>query len=371
LGRRIPVSKPIIGEEELNRVVEVLKSGWLVHGPVVEEFEEEFASYIGVNHAYAVFNGTAALDLALKALGIGPGDEVIVPDFTFIATANVVLMQGARPVFADVEDETLTINPDDVAEKITGRTRAIIAVHLYGHPADMKALMEIAEDHHIYVVEDAAQAHGAEINGRRVGGIGHVAAFSFYATKNMTTGEGGMVTTNDPGIAYRVKMWRDHGQDSRYHHVTLGGNYRMTALQAAIGVAQLRKLDSFNEARRRNAEKLSEGLRSIGGLRLPVEKPGYKHVWHQYVVRVEEGFPLGRDELARLLSERGVGTAVHYPLPIHMQPLYRGLGYPPNICPVATEAARRVLSLPVHPALSPNDVKYIIDTMKDIASGRI
>ena len=348
-------------------MVEVLRSGWLVHGPVVEEFEEKFASYIGVSHALAVFNGTVALDLALKAIGVRPGDEVIVPDFTFIATANTVLMQGARPVFADIDEETLTIDPDDVAEKITGRTKAVVAVHLYGHPADMKALMELAEDHGFYVVEDAAQAHGAEIRGVKVGSIGHVAAFSFYATKNMTTGEGGMVTTNDPGVAYRVRMWRDHGQVSRYRHVTLGGNYRMTAIQAAIGLAQLEKLEDFNMARQRNAEELTAGLKGIEGLRLPRVKPGYKHVWHQYALWVEDEFPVSRDKLREKLEEMGVGAAVHYPLPIHMQPLYQSLGYPPSLCPRSSEASKRVLSIPVHPALKPSDIRYIVEAIHRVA----
>ena len=362
----IRISMPIIGEEEERRILEVLRSGWLAHGPVVEEFERRFAKYIGVDHALAVVNGTVALDLALKALGIGPGDEVIVPSFTFIATANAVLMQGARPVFADIELETYNIDPDDVVNKITSRTRAIIAVHLYGHPANMDVLSEIAEDHHLYLVEDAAQAHGAAIRGRRVGGIGDIAAFSFYATKNLTTGEGGMVTTNSPALAYRVSMLRNHGQEGKYNHVTLGGNYRMTSIQAAMGLAQLEKLDRLNEARRRNAERLTQGLSRIRGIKTPTVKPGYTHVWHQYVVWVGEEYPLTRDQLREKLNEKGVETAVHYPRPVHLQPLYRSLGYPPDICPNSVEASRHVLSLPVHPGLTESDVDTIVNAVIEV-----
>ena len=231
---KIPIAKPLLGEEELEAVARVLRSGILAHGPEVEEFEREFAEYVGVDHAVAVANGTVALDLVLRAYGIGPGDEVITTPFSFIATANAILYQGARPVFADIDPVTYTLDPDRVVEKITSRTRAIIAVHLYGHPADMKALREIAEDHDLILIEDAAQAHGAEAHGAKAGSLGDAAAFSFYATKNMVTGEGGMVTTNDRRIAERVRRLRNHGQAGKYRHVTLGFNYRMTSIAAAI-----------------------------------------------------------------------------------------------------------------------------------------
>ena len=359
-GRRIPIARPVIGDEEVEAVARVLRSGILAHGPEVERFEEEFAEYVGVDYAVAVANGTVALDLVLKAYRVGPGDEVITTPFSFVATANAVLYQGARPVFADIDPETYNIDPDRVVEKITSRTRAIIAVHLYGHPADMKALREIAEDHDLILIEDAAQAHGAECHGVKAGAMGDAAAFSFYATKNMTTGEGGMVTTNDRRVAERVRVLRDQGQRGKYRHVTLGFNYRMTSLAAALGRVQLRRLDALNEARRRNAERLTRGLRGLPGIVTPVEREGCRHVYHQYVVRVTGGAGVSRDELASRLASQGVGVAVHYPTTIPDQPLYRKLGITCPDCREARRAAREVLSLPVHPALEPGDLDYIV-----------
>lgn len=367
-GYRIRLSEPAIDDEEVKAVVDVLKSRWLTHGPVVERFEKEFAEYIGVKHAIAVSSGTAALDLALKAINVGPGDEVIVPDFTFAATASVVLMQGARPVFADIELDTYTIDPDDVMEKVTRRTKAIIAVHLFGHPANMNALWEIAQDHKLVLIEDAAQAHGAEIDGIKVGSIGNLGAFSFYATKNMTTGEGGMITTNDDALAERIRLLRNHGQERKYYHVTLGGNYRLTSIQAAIGIVQLRKLDRLNAARIRNAEYLTRLLSGISGLRLPTIKQGCKHVFHQYVIFVEDSFPVTRDELLERFRRAGIEVAVHYPLPVHMQPLYRALGYPSKICPNSLEASKHVLSLPIHPMLSDADLNDVAAVLRESAS---
>lgn len=366
---QVSIAKPLMGEEELEAIRKVLESGMIAHGPEVESFEREFAEYIGVEHAVTVANGTAALDLLLKAYAVGPGDEVVTTPFTFVATANAVLYQGAKPVFADINPRTYNIDPNSVLEAITPRTKAIIVVHLYGQPADMKALMEIAEDHKLLLIEDAAQAHGAEFEGKKAGSLGDAAIFSFYATKNMTTGEGGMVTTNDRRIADRVKLLRDHGQAEKYLHVELGYNLRMTSIQAAIGRVQLRKLDRFNEMRRRNAKLLTEGISSIRGLTPPYEDPRVKHVYHQYVVRVEDGFPLTRDELKEFLSEKGIGTAVHYPIPVFLQPLYRRLGYPSNICSNSIEASRRVLSLPVHPALTEQQLRHVIECLKEAASG--
>jgi perosamine synthetase len=362
--RKIPIAKPLLGDEELQAVKRVLESGILAHGPEVEAFEKEFAEYIGVDYAVAVANGTAALDIALKAIGIREGDEVITTPFTFIATANAILFQGAKPVFADIDPKTYNIDPEDVLEKITSRTKAIIAVHLYGQPADMKALMEIAEDHKLFLVEDAAQAHGAEFMGRKVGGIGHVGTFSFYPTKNMTTGEGGMITTNDPMIAEKAKLLRNHGQAEKYLHVELGWNLRMTSIAAAIGRVQLRKLDKFNEIRRRNAEYLTREINKIPGLKPPYVDPRVKHVYHQYVIWIDDEYPLNRDELKKYLGEKGIGTAIHYPRPIFQQPLYARLGYRQDICPNSIKASKHVLSIPVHPALSMEDLEYIIDNLK-------
>ncbi|WP_087036075.1 DegT/DnrJ/EryC1/StrS family aminotransferase [Thermococcus litoralis] len=365
--RQIPIAKPLIGDEEIEAVVNVLKSGMLAHGKEVEAFEKEFAEYLGTKHGVAVANGTAALDVALKALKIGPGDEVITTPFTFIASANSILFQGAKPVFADIDPKTYNLDPNDVLEKITNKTKAIIVVHLYGQPADMEAFKEIAEDHKLYLIEDCAQAHGAEFKGQKVGTFGDIAAFSFYPTKNMTTGEGGMVVTNDDELAKRAELIRNHGQAEKYLHVELGYNLRMTNIAAAIGRVQLKKLDEWNEKRRKNAKLLIEGISKINGLTPPYVDSRVKHVFHQYVIRVEDEFPLSRDELMAKLRERGIGTAVHYPIPVHHQPLYQKLGYPKDICPNAIEASKRVLSLPVHPAVSREDIDYIIETLKEIA----
>ncbi|RUM46576.1 MAG: aminotransferase DegT [Hyperthermus sp.] len=364
---RIPIASPVIEEDEVNAVVNVLRSGMLAHGPVVEEFEEKFAEYVGVDYAVAVSSGTAALDIILKAYGIGPGDEVITTPFTFIATANAILFQGARPVFADIELDTYNIDPERVVELITPRTKAIIAVHLYGHPADMKPLAEIAEDHKIVLIEDAAQAHGALYHGRKTGSLSNAAAFSFYPTKNMTTGEGGMITTNDRAVARKAKLLRNHGQERKYLHTELGYNLRMTSIAAAIGIAQLKKLDKMNEARRRNAEKLTSILNNIKGIVTPQEKPWARHVYHQYVIRVTQPYPYTRDQLAEKLAEKGIETAIHYPRTIPQQPLYKRLGIGcRNKCPNAEKAAREVLSLPVHPKLSQHDVEKVARTIKEL-----
>ncbi len=356
----IPIAFPLIGDEEVNAVVRVLRSGRITRGEETRLFEEEFARYIGARYAIAVCNGTVALELALRALGVGAGDEVIVPDLTFIATANAVLNVGAKPVFADVDEKTYTINPDSVMEVLTGRTKAIIPVHLFGHPADMDAIMEIAEDHKLYVIEDAAQAHGAEIRGVKVGSIGHAGCFSFYATKNMTMGEGGAVTTSLEWVNEKLRLLRTHGEASRYLSVTVGGNYNITEMQAAIGRVQLRKLDEMNKKRIMNAEYLTSQLKRISGVTTPTVRQGFKHVFHLYVIRVEENV---RDKLLEHLRERGIGAAIHYPLPLHEQPLYRALGYPSNINPVARTLSKQLLSLPVHPALTKEDLDRIIEAI--------
>jgi perosamine synthetase len=364
----IPIAKPIMGDEEARVVEEVLKSGMLAQGERVKEFETSYSKYIGVQNSVAVSNGTVALDLALKALGIGQGDEVITPSFTFIATANSIMFQGAKPVFADVDDLTFNINPDDVLEKITAKSKAIIGVHLFGHPFDVKAVQEICEDYHLLLIEDAAQAHGAEYEGKRVGSFG-IGCFSFYPTKNMTTGEGGMITTNSADIAETCRLLRNHGDSGKYHHITLGYNYRMTDIEAALGIIQLRKLDGFNERRIKNVEYLNEHI-TTSGLKLPYKKKEVKHVYHQYAVTIEEGegFPMSRDAFVQYLRDKGIGCAIYYPLPIHKQPLYQRLGYTDdNVqCPVATAVSEKILSLPVHPALQEEDLRYIAETINTL-----
>jgi len=360
----IPIAKPIIAEDEIKAATAVLRSGVIAQGRRVEEFEEAFAKFIGTEHAVAVNSGTAALHIALLAHGIGEGDEVITSPFTFIATANSILFTGARPVFADVEEETFNIAPDSAADKITPRTKAIMPVHLYGQPCDMKRIMEIAQKHGLIVIEDACQAHGAEYEGKKVGSFG-TGCFSFYPTKNMTTGEGGMITTNDKDIAEKAKMIRSHGQRQRYFHEILGYNYRMTDIAAAIGLCQLGKLQEFNNKRIGNAELLSAGLRGIKGLVPPHVRPNVRHVFHQYTVRITRDFRIPRDELKQKLLNKGVATEVYYPLPIHKQPLYQSLGYNDHL-PNSEKAATEVLSLPVHPSVTKEDLENVVRAIRDI-----
>src|SRR3989440_6351253 len=312
----ISIARPLLGYEEEVAVHRVLTSGQLAQGENVAAFERRFAEVCHVREAVALSSGTAALHLALLAHDIGPGDEVITTAFTFAATANAILLAGATPVFVDIEPDTYTIDPALAEATITSRTKAIVPVHLYGHPCDMQRLVAIAATYGLALIEDACQAHAAKIDGKPVGSFG-TGCFSFYATKNITTGEGGMVTTNDPAIAERVRLLRNHGQTERYHHVTLGYNLRMTEMQGALGLVQLGKLERFTEQRIANAAFLTERLR--GPVQTPIVRPGYRHVYHQYTIRVPEQ----RDEWAKRLRDRGIETAVHYPLAIHQQPFYK------------------------------------------------
>jgi perosamine synthetase len=360
----IPVSRPSLGREEADAVARVMESGMIAQGQVVAEFERSFASYCGVNHAVATSNGTTALHASILGAGIGPGDEVIVPSFTFIATATSVSMCGARPVFADVDDRTFTLDPDSVEALITPKTRAVVGVHLFGQPFDIPALSDLCRDKDLLLIEDAAQAHGSTLGGRRTGSLGDLACFSFYATKNMTTGEGGMVTTGDSGLADRIRLLINHGQKEKYLHTTLGYNYRMTDMAAAMGLVQLKKLDGMNARRAANAEYLDRSLR-CPGLITPHVRPGSTHVYHQYVVRVEKGARLSRDAFMQALAARGVGTAIHYPRPVHDQPLYQGSqGKDP--CPVSGRLASSVLSLPVHPLVSEDDLRAIVRAVHEV-----
>jgi len=360
----IPIAKPVIDEDEISAVTAVLRSGFIAQGKKVEEFERAFAEFIGTKYALAVNSGTAALHIALLAHRIGRGDEVITSPFTFTSTANSILFTGAKPVFADIEEETFNIEPDGIAEKITPRTKAIILVHLYGQPCDMKKIMKIAQEHGLIVIEDACQAHGAEYEKKKAGSFG-TGCFSFYATKNMVTGEGGMITTNDKDIAQKARMIRSHGQRQRYFHEILGYNYRMTDIAAAIGLCQLGKVEQFNSKRMENAKFLTKELRGIKGLIPPGIKSNTRHVFHQYTVRITQDFEISRDELRQKLMNKGVATEVYYPLPIHKQPLYQNLGYNDHL-PNSEKAAREVLSLPVHPSLTKEDLENIVRAIQAI-----
>jgi dTDP-4-amino-4,6-dideoxygalactose transaminase len=367
---RIRIAQPLVEDDEVRAVVDALQSGQLAQGPRVAEFERAFAAHTGTRHAVAVNSGTAALHLALLAVGVGPGDEVIVPAFTFAATANVVLHAGARPVFVDVCDADFGIDLARAEAAMTPRTRAIVGVHLYGQTCEVEALAKLCAGRGVALVEDAAQAVGASMGGRPAGAFG-VAAFSFYATKNLTTGEGGMVTTDDDAVAERARLLRSQGERTRYVTDEAGYNYRMTEMAAALGAAQLARLGERNERRRSNAARLSAQLASVEdsarGLVLPRELPGRRHAWHQYTVRVAGG-AAARDALQAHLRERGIETAVFYPAPVHRQPLYARLRYGDLDLPVAQRLADEVLSLPVHPALSDADTDEVAAAVRDWAT---
>ncbi len=356
----ISIAQPMIGEEEKRAVLAVLESGMLAQGPRVQAFEEAFARYCGVKYAVATSSGTTALHVALLAHGIGPGDEVITTPFTFIASANSILYVGARPIFVDIDPVTFNIRPDLLEDAITPRTKAIMPVHLFGLPADMDPIMEIAERHGLVVIEDACQAHGAEYDGKRVGSFG-TGCFSFYPTKNITTGEGGMITTNDERIAEKCRIIRQHGMRRRYYHDELGFNFRMTDVHAAIGLAQLEKLERFNEMRIANARYLSEHLRGVGVPTVPERR---RHVFHQYTLRVPDG---RRDNVLEGLKERGIGAVVYYPVPVHQQPFYKSMGYD-VVLPEAERASQEVFSLPVHPGLSRADLERIVEAVNELCS---
>lgn len=352
----ISVAKPLVGDEERAAVDRVLASGFLTQGPEVAAFEEEFSRLVGGQHCIAVNSGTSALHLGLLAAGIGPGDEVIVPSFTFAATANSVALAGATPVFADIEPDFFCLDPQAVEASITPRTAAIMPVHLYGHPAAMEQIRTIAERHGLAIMEDAAQAHGASLHTTPVGAFGLIAAFSFYPTKNMTTGEGGMVVTRDDQVNRKVRLLRNQGMERGYENEVVGFNARMTDISAAIGRVQLKKLTAWTEIRRRNAVLMDKGLK---GVVVPRVAAGAVHVYHQYTIRTEN-----RDGLQKRLADANVGSAVYYRTPIHRLPSF-------GVSLDLTEtdrAALDVLSLPVHPGLSEDEVHRVIEAVNEAVS---
>lgn len=354
----IPAARPLIGDDERAAVDAVLASGMIAQGPQVAGFEDEFAAVVGGRHCLAVNSGTSALHMALLAVGVKPGDEVVVPSFTFAATANAVRLAGATPVFVDIEADSFCIDPAAVEAAITPRTRAVMPVHLYGHPAAMSPLMEIATRHGLWVIEDAAQAHAASLDGTPVGAFGAAAAFSFYPTKNMTSGEGGMVTTACDHIARQVRLLRNQGMEARYRNEIIGFNTRMTDIHAAIGRVQLGKLAGWTARRQQIARRFDEEL---AGVRTPPVAAGAVHVYHQYTIRV----PGDRDAFAAALAEEGVGSGVYYPTPVHLLPSF---GLNELDLPVTAAAAAEVLSLPVYPALTDDDVDQVVAAVNKVAS---
>ena len=355
----IPIARPQISEAEKQAVLGVLDSGMLVQGKQVAQLEEQFAEVCGTRYGVATSSGTTALYLALLAHGIGPGDEVITTAFTFIATANAALFLGAKPVFVDIEEETFNINPALIEAAITPRTRAIILVHLYGYPCDMDPIVEIAERHNLLVVEDAAQAIAATYKGKPTGSFG-TGCFSLYATKNVTSGEGGMITTDDGSLADQCRLLRNHGMRKRYHYEFLGYNLRMTDLHAAIGVAQMERLEEFTAKRRANGAHLTQHITSVI---TPQVREGYEHVWHQYTVRVDG--ERDRDAAVNQLREAGVGTGIFYPIPIHQYAHIREIVGEVSL-PVTEQLAQEVVSLPVHPGLSQADLDTIVTAVNEL-----
>ena len=357
----IPPAKPIIGDEEREAVDRVMRSGMVAQGPEVAAFEAEFsAHFVPGRPSVAVNSGTAGLHLGLLAAGVGAGDEVIVPSFTFAATGNSVALTGGTPVFVDIEPETFTLDPEAVAAAITPRTKGILPVHLYGHPARMRELEKLAAERGVALYEDAAQAHGASLDGRPVGSFGEFAMFSLYPTKNMTSGEGGMVTTATDDIARRVKLLRNQGMERQYENEVVGFNARMTDIHAAIGRVQLTKVDAWTKTRQQNAAFLDANLQ---GVVVPPVADGAVHVYHQYTVRVPEdrdGF------VAALKAEHNVGSGVYYPIPNHRLPSLAP--YAPGLdLPVTERAAKEVVSLPVHPSLSQADLERIVTAVNAVA----
>lgn len=365
----IRINEPLIGEEEIDAVIEVLRSGILTDksgmGPRVVEFERRFAEYTGAKYAVAVSSGTAALHAALLTAGVGPGDEVILPSFTFSATAEAVLLTGAKPVFADIDEETYTITLESVENVLSRKTRAIIPVDLYGLPVDMDPILEMAEKRDISVIEDAAQSLGATYNNKPIGGIAHLTCFSFYASKNVTTGEGGMITTDDDDLVEALRMIRTHGESKPYWVERLGHNYRMTEMQAAMGIVQLQKLPKNLEKRRENAAILTEKLRRTKKLMLPFETENRRHAWHLYTVRVKGANRGKRNKIIEYLRSKRVSADVYYPTPVHLLPYYRRVfGFKKGMLPNAEKASSQVISLPVHPRLTPEDLDSIAKTLK-------
>jgi len=365
----IPISKPLIEQEEIDAVVEVLKSGMIAQGPKTAELEEMFAKMCGTKHAVAFSNGTTALHAAVIALGIQDGDEAITVPFTFVATANPVLMERGKVVFVDISEDDFCIDPSKIEEKVNKNTKLIIPVDLFGQAYRYNEVKEIADKHGLKILEDACQAVGVKYEGVTTGKLGDVGAFSLYATKNIATGEGGMLTTDDDEIARKAKIYRHHGQDEavRYEYLELGHNYRMTDMAAALGVEQMKKLDRIIDTRVRNAKLLDEGLSDIKGIIIPKVMPGNTHVYHQYTIRITDEYGHSRDELMEYLKENEIGCGVYYPKPLHLHEHFRKMGYKEGDFPVSERISKEVLSLPVNPFVTEEDVEKIVEKIKEFS----
>ncbi|MFP4465439.1 MAG: DegT/DnrJ/EryC1/StrS family aminotransferase [Candidatus Goldiibacteriota bacterium] len=361
----LPISRPLIGKEEKQAVKKVLDSGIIASGPVVKEFERKFASYQGAKSAVAAANGTCALHTALYALGIGRGDMVLTTPFTFFATASSIIHSGASPVFADIEEESFNISPDALEQALKKdkkrKIKAVVVVHLYGQICKMDEIMKTARRYGVKVIEDAAQAHGAVYKGKKAGQFGDAAAFSMYATKNMTSSEGGMVIFKSRGPERTARQFINHGMKNMYYHTHIGYNYRTTDIEAAIGLEQLKKLDGFNAKRRKNAAVLTEAFAEYDSIITPKEQKGCRHIFHQFTVRVKKG---RRGSLLKHLNAEKIGAKVFYPVPLHKQPVFRKFAGKNAAFPEAEKASREVISLPVHPGLNRDDIEKISRAFK-------
>ncbi len=362
----ISIGEPALDNEELENVTNAIKTNWISgRGEYISEFEEKFSRFCNASFGVATCNGTAAIHLALASIGIKSGDEVITPTFTTVASTNPILQCGGRPMFIDSDNSTWNIDPNKIEEKITKATKAIMVVHLYGHPCDMDPIMKIANDHNLLVIEDAAEAHGAEYKGKKVGTIGDIGCFSFFSNKIITTGEGGMIITNNKELAETAANLRDlaYGKgDKKFHHEKIGFNYRMTNLQAAIGVAQMDKIEKFIDIRRKNAKIYGSLLKDIEGITLPPEMPWAKNVYWMYTILIEKLFGLDRDNLIKLLKEMGIDTRPTF-YPVHLQPIYQQL-FGSQKLPVAEELSIKGINLPSGNTLTKEQIEFVCESIK-------
>lgn len=362
----VPIFTPVrqymnLKEEIDSAIQKVLSKGNFILGDEVSEFENKVAQYLGVKHAIGVASGTDALQIALMAIGLKPGEEVITTPFTFVATAETIVLLGGKPVYVDIDEKTYNINPDLIEEKITEKTKAIIPVHLYGQPAEMDKILDIAKRYNLYVIEDSAQALGSEYKGEKVCTFGDIACISFFPTKNLGAfGDAGMIVTNDDELAEKIRMIRVHGSKVRYNHEILGVNSRLDTLQASILLVKLKYLDSWNAKRIEIAEKYNDAFKDIDDVVIPYSEIYNKHIYHQYTIRTGR-----RDELAKFLKEKGIQTAVHYPIPLHLQKAFSYLGYKQGDFPISEQCSREVLSLPMFPELRDEEINYVIESVKE------